>query len=1410
MKFKTSKFVLLSLLFTVLFLSNSVQAKYVWSAAGGQFDNYSSAKSALCSHWGAYFGSSNGRYSMTGCSASGVSAPYWNYLTVSMEITYVDAYLDPDVDRTIGTSFGGKLIPEYDDPGPGPSPSPCGSEGAVRRSPHPVDIPTGNKYIGFVDFLDQGPFPLKFEWNYNSQELMDSYIRGAVHSYSYSQSLQIRSNLSTVVLKRDDGKAIAYTLNSSGEYIPTDKSSMYQVSYLAGTNNSEYWKVVSPGAFEEYYNDTGHLVRIYDYNTSLQHTLTYDGLNIKVTHSSGSEIVLTYPSTPQAGLFAGYLLETDLSHPSQVSTPIGIFDYEINVDVNNRLEKVYFTPNESVGGDSTQRYLLREFKYDDASLPMNITRVIDGRGFTTKRVSYDSNGRVTLSGQGLTGEIHTFEYPSSTMTRVTNSFGYQTEYNYQNTAQTHLTTIDGLGSTNCSASISEFRYDTKGRTQYKIDKNNNVTYYVYNTDNTVKETYFGGAWNGASATFGAEAVYRSYTYTADGLVDTSTLYERDQAGTGWTSIYTIDYDYWSNNRLKQIAQTDATNQTNPFGSTSGQQRITTYTYSYHNGAGLPVDLLIDTLTVDGPLSGSSDLTVYQYDQQGHLLSATNALNQSLQYGNFNGRGQPQTSTDANGVVTEFGYHPRGWLETVTVKDPGGDTSKDAVTLYTWYPNGTLEQLTFPDGSFLHYEYNDAHNIIEIRNNLDEIMEFEPNPMGKWTVARTKDASENIKRLQNRAFDDLGRLMDLFGNNNQQTHYEYDTNSNLKIVTENGITNSIATTHNYDSLNRLKETLRPINTEQNGQVVLVNVDTQYGYDGANNLTSVTDPKGNTTTYVYNGFGEKITQISPDTGTTHYWYDEQGNLTQKRDARGITIQYHYDVLGRLSWAQYPNSGEDVHYYYDEVSGDNPYAIGKLTRVTDQSGSSVSRYDHRGNEIRDTRVIEGQTYVTEYRYNLADNLVKLTYPSGRIVNYYRNDVLGRVSAITTQATATDPEQNVITGIQYLPYGPIKQYTYGNGLVRQVPYDLDYRIEQIQVADVQSVMSLDYGYDAFNNITSILDNLNNSYSQTFAYDDLQRLQHAYGNYGTNTDHIRYEYDSVGNRTLKVLAQGVTAHTTETYTYDPLSNQLNTVDVDTGVTQSSRTLAHNEAGALEAETTLAGQSRSYTYNDNLRLIELSTDANSSGEYLFNALGQRVRKTVGQDTEHFNYDVNGLLLASSDGQGTVIQEHIYLGSEPIAVVINDTSANQTPFIDLSSNSPFTTQDSSDGSVVSSATSITLNGNHWRYIDGAVYTLTAEAVLEFDFSSDGLGEITGIGFDNNHKAGGGIAFNLSGTQTWGNRTYSYTGNGAVQHYSIPVGQFLTGDNWQLLIINDKDYAPTVSTMTVSNITICLSNCGGAAQ
>ena len=67
-----------------------------------------------------------------------------------------------------------------------------------------------------------------------------------------------------------------------------------------------------------------------------------------------------------------------------------------------------------------------------------------------------------------------------------------------------------------------------------------------------------------------------------------------------------------------------------------------------------------------------------------------------------------------------------------------------------------------------------------------------------------------------------------------------------------------------------------------------------YDAHDRPVTIKDKNGNVTSYVYDGFGDLIEQVSPDSGTTVYHYDADGNRTSKTDAAGVVTNWTYDAL------------------------------------------------------------------------------------------------------------------------------------------------------------------------------------------------------------------------------------------------------------------------------------------------------------------------------------------------------------------------------------------------------------------------------------------------------------------------------------------------------------------------------------
>ena len=117
--------------------------------------------------------------------------------------------------------------------------------------------------------------------------------------------------------------------------------------------------------------------------------------------------------------------------------------------------------------------------------------------------------------------------------------------------------------------------------------------------------------------------------------------------------------------------------------------------------------------------------------------------------------------------------------------------------------------------------------------------------------------------------------------------------------------------------------------------------------------------------------------------------------------------------------------------------------------------------------------------------------------------------------------------------------------------------------------------------------------------------------------------------------------------------------------------------------------------------------------------------------------------------------------------------------------------------------LSLEGNVWKSVDLGSYEVTEDTVLRFDFRLDQLGEIHGIGLEDDNVLGnGGAFFQLAGTQTLkvGDQTYrgEYGAAGDVVSYAIDLSDYAGRTFDRMVFINDHDGAPRNAAETFSNV------------
>lgn len=268
-------------------------------------------------------------------------------------------------------------------------------------------------------------------------------------------------------------------------------------------------------------------------------------------------------------------------------------------------------------------------------------------------------------------------------------------------------------------------------------------------------------------------------------------------------------------------------------------------------------------------------------------------------------------------------------------------------------------------------------------------------------------------------------------------------------------------------------------------------TSYSYDSLDNLAQVTDARNLSTIYTLNGFGERLTETSPDSGTTLRQYSA-GNLTSQQDARGITQSNTYDALGRL--VQRQTTDQTTNYSWDTASN----GVGQLAQISDNSGVTQYSYDALGRVAQVQHTPTGQPpLITNYTWNNADQLLSMTLPSGQTLNYnYWNQ---RLTEIQRNGQA------FIGPVYYRPHGVVDGYAYNNGAWHYHSCDLDGRMNGQQAGSYYK----SYHYDMAGRLIETTDNAP-ARSQTYQYDTLDHLiQTIYNNTVWG-----YGYDANGNRT--------------------------------------------------------------------------------------------------------------------------------------------------------------------------------------------------------------------------------------------------------------------------------------------------------
>jgi RHS repeat-associated protein len=711
--------------------------------------------------------------------------------------------------------------------------------------------------------------------------------------------------------------------------------------------------------------------------------------------------------------------------------------------------------------------------------------------------------------------------------------------------------------------------------------------------------------------------------------------------------------------------------TNP---TVGRGNPTTISYLVQGSTALTKKLTyFDTGNVMAATDANGNPTTYTYSSTyGNAYPTTikNALNQSTTLAYDPNMGLLTSITDPNNQPTGLTYDNMGRPLTTNFPD-GGQTSA------TYNYSGSLYT-----GATVTTKINSSQNMVSTGNvdglgrGVSQVLVSDPS--GQTTVATTYDANGRVRTVSNPyrstsdstygletpAYDGLGRVTQVTHADGSVAHAYYGPD----VSTHGGIATALCGNGagypvlGVDEAGNKRQTWtdslgRTIETDEPDSSNTLSVSTCYAYDANNNLLSVVQNGSRQRSFVYDNLSRLTSATTPESGTTNYYYTtssgglcagDSSAVCRRTDARSITTTYTYDALSRVKYKIYSDGTPSISYYYDQSAWPgltSQNAIGRLTNgnVWNSNGwitNSNFSYDLMGRPIQVHHwTIAGGDSAAQYAYDLAGDLISLTYPSGRKVTSQYNGAMQPTQVRFDSFNGTSVGYNYLSGVSYAPTGAPTNLTFGSGVVETECYNNRLQPGNMQIAS-GAFTWLNRTYNFYSsgsggcspgsggdngNVMGIADNLQPNRTQTFGYDTLNRISTAQSAATSGADcwGQSFGYDAWAN----LLSA------TPTRSGCPMTQLNLSVNAQNRVTNTG--FSYDATGDLFTDGI-----NTYTYDAEGRISTVNGTGNT---YTYDAEGNRVQKQAGGTTTDYFWSA-GLVLAEYNATNNILTDYIYSGS----------------------------------------------------------------------------------------------------------------------------------------------------------------------
>lgn len=413
---------------------------------------------------------------------------------------------------------------------------------------------------------------------------------------------------------------------------------------------------------------------------------------------------------------------------------------------------------------------------------------------------------------------------------------------------------------------------------------------------------------------------------------------------------------------------------------------------------------------------------------------------------------------------------------------------------------------------------------------------------------------------------------------------------------------------------------------------------YTYDGVGNIIKTVDGAGNTNTAWFDSLGRARSQCDVDRGCSAMSYDAAGRITSRTNGNGQTLTWAYDSVGRMIAKNYPD-GSQVVWTYDEAG--HGAGVGRITSVSDPSGSESLTYAPNGLPSSTTKCIQGLCKNLSTTYDLMDRARGMTFGDGETISY-EYDSIGNLVSVP----------GYLSSASYNSRGQMLQATYANGTSESFSYDgnRDW-LNTAQVDGPQGPLyQANYTYDLAANVKTWTSSIDSAINFAYSYDEINRLVSV-----TGAANESFSYDTIGNMTSQNGApyaygdsshvHAVTSARGSTYSYDRGGNML---------TRDNTSFAWNADDMLGTIST-PSSTLQLSYDSNGQRVYKSS---ASGETRY--FGKQFEIAPNQVETNFIY-AGPRLIAKNSGNGKFWFHQDHLGSVRLLTNVNGEVADRFAF-----------------------------------------------------------------------------------------------------------------------------------------------------